>query len=93
MECGARHPSYTLAICTREPDHVGLHISPQWPSGWASRTTPNEHRPGTILDHRFTEVVYATVRRNEVVVGVIDRKNKVFQTGGEATNFILEREN
>ncbi len=49
-------------------------------------------RAGTRLDHRFTEAVYGTGRRGRTQHGSYDRRQRVYQCGGELSNFIYWRE-
>jgi len=45
-------------------------------------------RAGTILDHRWTSEVKSKGRRGVRVHGLYDQKQRVYQTGGELSNFI-----
>lgn len=44
-----------------------------------------ENRAGTVLDHRFTEPVKNYTGK---VHGTVDRRQRIYQTGGEIDNFV-----
>jgi hypothetical protein len=46
-------------------------------------------RAGTRLDHRFTEPVYGSGRRGRIQHGTLDRRQRVYQCGGELKNFVF----
>lgn len=48
-------------------------------------------RAGTVLDHRFTEAVKADGLREHQTHGLIDRRQRVYQCGGEARNFVYQK--
>lgn len=45
-------------------------------------------RAGTRLDHRWTHRIEGRNYRRQVLLGLFDESQRVFQTGGEMTNFI-----
>jgi len=57
---------------------------------WADRTTPPKQRPGTQLSKNAVKVYDSAIRSN-VAMGMLDRKQALFQTGGEARNFIFRK--
>lgn len=46
-------------------------------------------RAGTLLDHRWTHKVIGQGRRGKIVHGLYDERQRVYQTGGEMSQFIF----
>jgi hypothetical protein len=58
---------------------------------WPPCTIPGRRRAGTVIDHKNAIKVYATGPKLQKVkrVGYIDLTHRVFQTGGQAKDFIF----
>ncbi len=46
-------------------------------------------RAGTTLDHRWTHPIEGNGRRGRLQHGLYDEKQRIFQTGGELSNFVF----
>jgi hypothetical protein len=49
---------------------------------------PIGERAGTVLDHRFTDPIKGSARRGVTQHGSLDRRQRLYQGGGELKNFV-----
>lgn len=50
---------------------------------------PIDRRPGTKLDPQHTTQIRGRGRRGSLVHGILDKRQRVYQSGGEERNFVL----
>ena len=52
---------------------------------------PSGDRAGTRLDHAYTEKIFGRAKKSRSLHGLLDTRQRVYQSGGEARNFIYRR--
>lgn len=57
--------------------------------GSITRRQERSRRAGTELDHKWTRPVEGTGRKGTLQHGLLDTRQRVFQTGGELSNFVF----
>lgn len=57
--------------------------------GSATKRVERTQRAGTELDHRWTRPVEGQGRKGKLQHGLLDTRHRIYQTGGELSNFVF----